>query len=446
MNASNDDAKPQDHLKPTSGTSAWAPFRSRDFTRMASAQFVSNIGSWMQTVGAQELMLTLTTSATLVALIQTAAGLPVVLLAVPAGAIGDLVDRRRLLIAAQSFMLLAALALAVLALAGLVTPWVLLALIFAVGVGQTLTSPTWQTLQPELVAPEDRTQAIALGAVNQNLSRAVGPAIGGALYAATSAAALFFVNALSFVPVIGAVARWRGGTRSPSAAAPEHVTEAIRAGARYIAGSPALRVILLRAGLFMVFANSIWALLPLVAALDCISAPAATVCCSGALASAPLPVRRCCRACACASAAGVLMTAGTLVFAAVTLALAYVHVSALAALALMVGGRRLDSRAVDAQLPVSDDAAGLGQGARDVLLPGGLPGRRRARERRLRDRSRRMPGCRTRCWPRPADSRSSGSPAYGFRSKRSPRRTYCPRATGRTHDWSARRGLRGRWR
>ena len=128
---------------------------------MASAQFVSNVGSWMQTVGAHELMLTLTTSATLVSLIQTAAGLPVVLLAVPAGAIGDLVDRRRLLIASQSFMLVAAAALAGLALAGLVTPWLLLMLIFVVGVGQTLTSPTWQTLQPELVAPEDRTQAIA---------------------------------------------------------------------------------------------------------------------------------------------------------------------------------------------------------------------------------------------------------------------------------------------
>src|SRR5271155_985284 len=98
-------------------SSAWAPFRSSAFRTMATAQFVSNIGSWMQTVGAQELMLTLTSSATLVALIQTASGLPVVLLAVPAGAIGDLVDRRRLLIASQSFMLLAAVALAGLALA-----------------------------------------------------------------------------------------------------------------------------------------------------------------------------------------------------------------------------------------------------------------------------------------------------------------------------------------
>ena len=136
-------------------------------------------------------------------------------------AIGDLVDRRRLLIASQSFMLIAAAVLAALAFAGLVTPLVLLALIFAVGAGQTMTSPTWQTLQPELVAPEDRTQAIALGAVNMNLSRAVGPAIGGALYAATSAGVLFVANAVSFCPVIGAVARWRGGERSASVVARE---------------------------------------------------------------------------------------------------------------------------------------------------------------------------------------------------------------------------------
>ncbi|HSZ03852.1 MAG TPA: MFS transporter [Solirubrobacteraceae bacterium] len=331
-------ANPKHDVNPTSGSSAWAPFRSRDFASMASAQFVSNIGGWMQTVGAQELMLTLTTSATFVAFIQTAAGLPVVLLAVPAGAIGDLVDRRRLLLAAQLFMLLAALALAALALAGLLTPWVLLALIFAVGAGQTLTSPTWQTLQPELVAPEDRAQAIALGAVNQNLSRAVGPAIGGALYAATSAAALFFVNALSFIPVLGAVARWRGGARSRSAVAPEHVTEAIRAGARYVAGSPALRVILLRAGLFMVFANSIWALLPLVARgrLHLGSGGYGLLLGGvgiGAVAGAALLPRIRGR-----FSPGMLMGAGTLVFAAVTLALAFIRASELAALALVIGG------------------------------------------------------------------------------------------------------------
>ena len=338
MKASTDDAKPQDDPTPTPGASPFAPFRSPDFARMASAQFVSNVGSWMQTVGAQELMLTLTTSATFVALIQTAAGLPVVLLAVSAGAIGDLVDRRRLLIASQSFMLLAALALAVLALAGLVTPWVLLGLIFAVGAGQTLTSPTWQTLQPELVAPEDRTQAIALGAVNMNLSRAVGPALGGARYAACSAAALLFVNAVSFVPVIGAVARWRGRARPASAAAPEHVVEAMRAGARYVAASPALRVILLRAGLFMCFASSIWALLPLVAQTRLHLGSGGYGLLLGGVGigavagAAGLPRLRA------RLTTGTLLTSGTLVFASVTLALAYVRVSALAALALVIGG------------------------------------------------------------------------------------------------------------
>jgi MFS family permease len=172
---------------PSSGTSsAWAPFRHRLFAAMWSAQFVSNIGSWMQTVAAQWLMLSLTTSAVYVTLVQTAAGLPVVLFAVLAGTIGDLVDRRRFLLITEAVMLVAAAALGVLALAGLVTPWVLLALLFAAGTGQALTSPTWQTLQPELVDPAERPQAISLGSVNQNLARAVGPAIGGALLAAPS--------------------------------------------------------------------------------------------------------------------------------------------------------------------------------------------------------------------------------------------------------------------
>ena len=326
------------HTQPVRSPSAWAPFRSPVFARMASAQFISNVGSWMQTVGAQELMLTLTTSAALVALIQTAAGLPVMLLAIPAGAIGDLVDRRRLLIASQSFMLLAAAVLAALALAGLLTPWLLLALIFAVGAGQTLTSPTWQTLQPELVAAEDRTQAIALGAVNQNLSRAVGPAIGGALYAATSAAALFLVNALSFVPVIGVLALWRGGSRPRRVGAPEHVFEAIRAGARYVAASPALRVILLRAGLFMFFANSIWALLPLVAHTRLhlgsggygLLLGGVGIGAVGGAAGLPRLRER--------VSAGVLMTGATVVLAAVILVLGYVRAVAPAALAVLVGG------------------------------------------------------------------------------------------------------------
>jgi MFS family permease len=132
---------------PANGT-AWAPFRHRLFAEMWSAQFVSNIGGWMQTVGAQWLMLTLTGSAAYVALVSTASSLPIMAFAILAGAIGDLVDRRRFLLVAQGLMLAAALALGALALAGLVTPWTLLALIFALGIGQAMTSPVWQTLQP----------------------------------------------------------------------------------------------------------------------------------------------------------------------------------------------------------------------------------------------------------------------------------------------------------
>src|SRR6204780_1240202 len=244
--------------------SAWSPFRHRLFAAMWGAQFVSNIGSWMQTVAAQWLMLTLTGSATYVALVQTAAGLPVVLFAVLAGTIGDLVDRRRFLLITQSVMLVAAAALGVLAIAGLVTPWGLLALIFAVGTGPALTSPTCQTLQPELVSPAERPQAISLGSVNQNLARAVGPAIGGIILAATNAGTVFLANALTFIAVIAVIASWHS-TRAPDALPREHVGEAVRAGGRYVAASPALRAILIRAGLFIFFASAVWALLPLTA-------------------------------------------------------------------------------------------------------------------------------------------------------------------------------------
>jgi MFS family permease len=323
--------------QPPASGSAWAPFRSGWFAAMWSAQFVSNIGSWMQTVGAQWLMLTLTSSAAFVALVQTASSLPVMLFAVLAGAIGDLVDRRHFLLIAQGFMLIAAVALGALALAGLVTPWVLLGLIFAVGTGQALTAPTWQTLQPELVPPSERAQAISLGAVNQNLARAIGPAIGGLVLAATTAGSVFLINAATFLAVIAVIFWWRG-TRPAGVLPREHVAEAIRAGGRYVAASPALRVILLRAALLIFFASSIWALLPLTARsqlhlgsggygvlLGCVGV--------GAVAGAALlPFVR-----------GRLgpdgqLTAGSAGLGAVALVLGYVHIVVIAGLALAVGG------------------------------------------------------------------------------------------------------------
>jgi MFS family permease len=305
---------------------------------MWGAQFISNIGSWMQTVGAQWLMLTLTGSATYVALVQTAAGLPVVLFAVLAGTIGDLVDRRRFLLLTQSLMLVAAVALGALAIAGLVTPWVLLALVFAVGTGQALTSPTWQTLQPELVGPAERPQAISLGAVNQNLARAVGPAIGGVILAATNAGTVFLVNAFTFLAVLGVLAAWHSTSRAPDTLPREHVGEAIRAGGRYIAASPALRVILIRAALFIFFASALWALLPLTArsVLHLGSGGYGLLLGSvgiGAVGGAGLLPRLRARL-----SADVMLTAGSIGMAAVTLVLALAQVAAVDAVALVVGG------------------------------------------------------------------------------------------------------------
>jgi predicted MFS family arabinose efflux permease len=325
-------------IPPAEGTSAWAPFRHRLFAAMWGAQFVSNTGGWMQTVAAQWLMITLTSSAAYVALVQTAASLPVLLFAILAGTIGDLVDRRRFLLITQTFMLAAAAALGALAIAGLITPWVLLALLFAGGAGQALTSPTWQTLQPELVAPAERTQAISLGAVNQNLARAVGPAIGGVLLAATSAGDVFLINAATFAAVIAVIAAWRSGSRPPSALPREHVGEAIRAGGRYVAASPALRAILIRAALFIFFAAAIWALLPLTAesVLHLGSGGYGLLLGTvgiGAVAGAALLPRLRARITPTA-----LLATGSLGLAVTALLMALVHVTAVIAIALAGGG------------------------------------------------------------------------------------------------------------
>jgi len=280
----------------------------------------------------------LTSSAAYVALVQTAASLPVLLFAILAGTVGDLVDRRKFLLVTQTLMLAAAAALGGLAIAGLVTPWTLLALLFGVGVGQALTSPTWQTLQPELVAPAERTQAISLGAVNQNLARAVGPAIGGALPAATSAGDVFLINAATFAAVIAVIAAWRGGARPASALPQEHVGDAIRAGGRYVAASPALRAILIRAALFIFFAAAIWALLPLTAesVLHLGSGGYGLLLGTvgiGAVAGAALPPRLRGRLTPTA-----LLAAGSVGMAIVAVLMALVHVTVVIAIALAGGG------------------------------------------------------------------------------------------------------------
>ena len=242
--------------------SPWAPLASAAFRALWTAQFVSNIGTWMQNVAAVWLMGSLGGSALLVALVQTATTLPVFLVGVPAGALADILDRRRVLIVTQLLMLAAAAALALLAAADLVTPVTLLLLTFALGLGAALNLPAWQAIQPELVPRPQFAQAVALNGVNMNAARAIGPAVGGLIVAFSGSAAVFALNAVSFVAVAGVLLRWR----RPATAAPttprETLVGAVRAGFRYGWHSPTFRGVLWRTLAFCVPVSAVTALLP----------------------------------------------------------------------------------------------------------------------------------------------------------------------------------------
>ncbi len=248
----------------TASVSAWAPLRHRLFRALYVAQFASNAGTWMQVVGAQWLMGDLGGGTLAVALVQTATSLPVFLLVLPAGALGDVLDRRHVLLAAQGAMLVATGLLAVLTAVGLVTPALLLVLVFLIGAGQALSIPSWQATVPELVERGEIAQAAALNGVNFNLARAVGPAIGGVLIAVAGPEAVFALNSVSFLGTLAVLGAWRRPRRQRVLAA-EHVWEAVSAGGRFVRSAPNLRIVLLRSLLFMGFASALWALLPVVA-------------------------------------------------------------------------------------------------------------------------------------------------------------------------------------
>jgi MFS family permease len=244
--------------------SVWAPLRRQAFLALWIAQFVSNTGTWAQTVGAQWLMGDLGGGALQIALVQTATTLPVFLLALPGGALGDMFDRRRLLLGGQSLMLVGALGLTILTTANAITPTLLLAMIVLMGVGQALSVPNFQAINPEMVEREEIAPAALLNAANANVSRALGPALGGALIALAGPAGTFAINAASFVAVLLVLRWWR---RPPDhrPLGTEHIRGALAAGGRYVRSAPAFRTVLLRCLVFMMFASALWALLPAVA-------------------------------------------------------------------------------------------------------------------------------------------------------------------------------------
>ena len=243
---------------------AWAPLRHSVFRALWIAQTVSNVGTWMQTVGAQWLIVSLGGTALTVSLVQTATTLPTFLIGLPAGALGDILDRRKLMLGAQFFMLVCAAVLGVLTVMDKIGIASVLALTFGIGLGSALLRPSWQAVQPELVEREEIPQAAALNGVSMNMARAVGPAIGGVLVAVTNAGAVFLANAASFLGVMGVLAWWKR-PRQESALGAEHVTHAIRVGTRYVRHSPRLRSVLTRTLSFCLFSSALWALLPVIA-------------------------------------------------------------------------------------------------------------------------------------------------------------------------------------
>ncbi len=317
--------------------SAWSPLRESVFRALWIATVISNVGTWMQDVGESWLMTSLTPSPVLVALVETAGSLPVVLLALPAGALADVVDRRRLLLLMQIWMVVAAGAMGVLALMGQMTPGRLLSLTFLLGVGTAMSNPAWQAITPELVPADELPAAIALSGVGINIARAFGPALGGLIVAASGPWAVFFLNAISFIVIMVVIYRWQPAPRR-SKLPPEDLIAAMRTGTRYLRNSPEMQIVLIRSGIFIVCASALWALLAQQVRrhlglgsfgygllLGCIGL--------GAIIGAWLlpKIRE-------RLSMNQLVAAGTVGFALATMSLAYVHSFAVLAIALAAGG------------------------------------------------------------------------------------------------------------
>jgi MFS family permease len=247
--------------------SSWAPLARPVFRALWLAAAGSYLGTWIQDVGAAWLMTSLSPSPFMVALVQSATTLPIFFLALPAGALADVLDRRRLLLFTQAWMILAAAGLGVLALMDRAGPGTLLALTFFMGIGTALNAPAWQAIIPELVPVRELAPALALNSIGINAARTVGPAIGGVVVAAAGPGAAFLLNAASFAGVVVVLYRWRREAERTALPA-ERLLGAMRAGLRYVRHAPELQAVLLRSLVFILFGSALWALLPSVARFE----------------------------------------------------------------------------------------------------------------------------------------------------------------------------------
>ncbi len=253
--------------------SGFDPLRIALFRDRWIASTVSSVGTWMQDTAGTWLMTSLTASPLLIALMQTAASLPVLMLGLLAGATADIFDRRKLLIFWQAWMLASVGVLAVLTFVGYISPWALLAFTFLLNIGSAMNNPAWQAIVPELVPRELIPDTVSLNAASNNLARAVGPALGGLMVAAfqrvhTGAGSVFALNALSFAGVIWVLVNWKRVPLFKSALPSERIAGSIRSGLRYVRYAPDLQASLVRAFVYTFFISAIWSLLAVVARRD----------------------------------------------------------------------------------------------------------------------------------------------------------------------------------
>jgi MFS family permease len=245
--------------------SPWAPLSNPTFRALWTANLVSDIGGAMHAVGAGWLMTRMAPAPLIVALVQAATMLPMFLLLLPAGAMGDIFDRRRLLIIAQTWSMIGAVLLGVATWTGWIGPVSLLLLTLLLGVGAALAMPSFQSVVPELVPREKLPAAVSLSSMGVNIARAVGPALAGILISTAGVAVVFLFNAVSFVLVIIVLLRWKRQARVNTLPA-EPLLAALRTGWRYAANNFGFRSVLIRSAAFFTFASGLWALLPLVGA------------------------------------------------------------------------------------------------------------------------------------------------------------------------------------
>ena len=245
--------------------SPWAPFHHRPYAVIWTATLVANMGTWMYGSAAGWLMTTLTADPFMVSMVQVAATLPMFLFALPAGALADVIDARRLLVWVEGAIIVAAIPFALLVELDRMTPVLLLAFTFLLESGAAMGAPAWQSIVPRLVPRDELPAAVAANSVSINMSRALGPALGGFLTSAIAIAAPFWVNAFSNVGSIAALVWWRPRDRARDGLAAERLASAIRTGLRFTRNNPPLRATLARAVAFFFFASAYWALLPLIA-------------------------------------------------------------------------------------------------------------------------------------------------------------------------------------